>query len=462
MSTHSKSLSEGPIWRALARVSAPMSFGIFAVLSVGLADAYFLGQIGETELAAVGYIYPVTTAVTSLAIGLSAGANASLSQAIGHGDSDADVNRLALHSIGLGLLVSVIGALIFWVSAASLFSAMGAGEDVSSSIASYLPWWTLSFPFLVVMMILNAGFRAHGDGTTSAVIMVLVAVINVALDPLLIYGWGPIPAMEVGGAALATAIARTVITVAALIYAFKTGILGWCGEPLSGVWNSVKEITNVGLPAAFSNAINPAAMAAVTAAVATLGETAVAGFGAATRVQSLALVPLLAFSAGIGPVVGQNWGAERKDRVDGAMRLIFGFCVIYGTAAALVLTLAGPWIAGQIASDEAAADFTRLYLQFVSWTFFGYGILVTANAAMNARSKPLWSMGLSLARIFLIYLPFAWIGVWLFGFAGILAAAMMANVFVVWGALVASRATRLITTEVRVVSKPAAAVSGEA
>ena len=102
----------------------------------------------------------------------------------------------------------------------------------------------------------------------------------------------------------------------------------------------------MGLPAAFSNVINPAGMAAVTAAVATLGETAVAGFGAATRAQSLAIVPYLVLSAGIGPVVGQNWGADRARR---AVALAFGFCIAYGVALAVLLALlAGP-IAGVIA-----------------------------------------------------------------------------------------------------------------
>ena len=102
-------LTEGPVWRALARVSAPMSLGILAVLSIGLADAYFLGQLGGAPLAAVGFIYPVTTALASLAIGLSAGANAAVSQALGREDEDSAVARMSLHAAGLGLLLPGAG-----------------------------------------------------------------------------------------------------------------------------------------------------------------------------------------------------------------------------------------------------------------------------------------------------------------------------------------------------------------
>ncbi|NNF25316.1 MAG: MATE family efflux transporter [Rhodobacteraceae bacterium] len=455
MAANTRDLTEGPIWRALSAVSAPMALGIFAVLSVGIADAYFLGRIGATELASVGFIYPVTAAITSLAIGLSAGANAALSQSIGRDDDAQDTNRLALHTLALGTGLGIVVALLVLVLHPYLFALMGAGPEVQAAIAQYIPWWALSFPFLVLMMTINATFRAHGDGARSAIIMVISAAVNVALDPILIFGWGPIPAMEVAGAAQATAFARIAATGIAIGWALRSGIIRTCGNLGTGFAGSARSILKVGFPAAFSNAINPAGMAAVTAAVATLGETAVAGFGAATRVQSLALVPLLALSSGIGPVVGQNWGAKRQDRARGAVWLSWGVCLAYGAAAAAVLTLFGGWIASAIASDADAARFTEQYLRIVGWSLFGYGILVTGNAAMNARSKALWSTGLSLTRIFVVYLPLAWIGVAMFGFAGILVAAVLANLYAAWGAMVAGRATGLLATDAAPVRAPA-------
>ena len=110
--SNKRDLTEGPVWKALTAMSAPMSFGIFSVIAVGLADAYFLGQVSGAAWAAVGFIYPVITALTSLAIGLSAGANATLSQRIGARKSDDDVQRLGLHAIGLGVawgLISLAG-----------------------------------------------------------------------------------------------------------------------------------------------------------------------------------------------------------------------------------------------------------------------------------------------------------------------------------------------------------------
>ena len=306
-----------------------------------------------------------------------------------------------------------------------------------------MPWWCLSFPFLVLMMLINALFRAHGDAAVAAIVMVGSAVVNIGLDPVLIYGWGPIPSLGTEGAAMATFAARFVAAGAVFIYAIRLGLLRLTDTPAKDLGWSLTELGKVGGPAAFSNAINPAGMAAVTAAVATLGETAVGGFGAATRVQSMVMVPMLALSAGIGPVVGQNWGADKPDRAARTVQAAFAFCLGYGVLIGLGLSLfAGP-IAGALASDAEAASYAATYLRVVGWSLFGYGILVTANAAMNARSRAGWSMGLSLSRIFVVYLPGAWAGVSLFGFAGITGAAVLANVLVAFAAVFAVHRTGL-------------------
>ena len=437
-------LTQGPVHRALARVSSPMMLGILAVLSVGIVDAYFLGQLGSAPLAAVGYIYPVTTALSSLAIGLSAGASAAVSQALGREEDSAHVSRMSLHAFGLGLLLSGIVSIAFYMLFLGLFSLMGARDEVLAEVDLYVPLWSLSFPFLVALMLTNALFRAHGNAVLASVFMVVAALVNIALNPLLFFEWGPVEGMGTAGAALATLIGRLVAAVVAIWFAVNGGYLKKCGTLLHEWKANLMRITEVGVPAAFPNAINPAGMALVTAAVATVGDAAVAGFGAATRVQSLAIVVMLALSSGIGPVVGQNWGAGQERRAQAAVLQAWAFCVGYGLLLAVVLYLFAEPISVAIADGREAAQYTETYLRIVGWSLFGYGILVTANAAMNARSKALFSMGLSLTRIFAVYLPCAWLGVVLFGYDGVLFAAVLANLLAVAGAVYCARQTGLV------------------
>ncbi|MBS1304241.1 MATE family efflux transporter [Loktanella sp. SALINAS62] len=401
-----------------------MMIGIMATLSVGLADAYFLAQLGGAPLAAVGFIYPVTATVTSLSIGLSAGANATVSQAIGAKAQDRNPTRIGLHAVGLGLVLALIVSGLIFVTYPTLFALLGAQDDAAAEIALFMPWWCAAFPFLVVQMQVSALFRAHGSSVVPAVLLTVGAIVNIALDPLLIFTAG----LGTEGAALATFIARASFAVLGVGYAVRTGVLVWCPNVTRDLWWSIKELFKVGGPAAFSNAINPAGMAAVTAAVATVGTEAVAGFGAATRVQQLALVPMLALSAGIGPIVGQNWGGGDTSRAAQALQAALAFCVCYGVAIGVALFMFASTLSDWLASAGPAADYAAIYLRIVGWSLFGYGFVVVINAAMNARSRAVWSMVLSLGRIGLFYIPLAWLGVSLMDFKGITLAAAAANV----------------------------------
>ncbi|MEL6450457.1 MAG: MATE family efflux transporter [Pseudomonadota bacterium] len=450
------SLNDQPVGRALFRVSAPMSIGIFGVLMVGLADAFFLARYGDFALTAVGFIYPVIMTLTSLSIGLSAGTSTVVSQALGRGEEDAK-QRMTLHAVMLGALLSTLVAVGFYAAAPWLFGVMGAQGKVLDAVMAYIPWWCLSFPVLVMSQSLNAVFRAEGRSEVAAITMVGQASINIALTPVLIFGWGPVPEFGVAGAGMATFIARALGFGGLLAYALWQRALCLNVNPFKDLGVSLPSIGRVAGPAALSNAINPGGMAAVTAAVAVVGDAAVAGFGAATRVQSLLFLPMLALSAGIGPVVGQAWGAEDTARAQRAVRQTFLTCAGYGAALAAVLLVFAEPIVALVADNEEAAGYGAQYLRLVGLSFFGYGILVTGNAAMNARDRALWSMGLSAARIALIYIPFAWAGVLIFGYTGLLGAALAANLLGAWGAIVACRAVGLLDTDLPGVAGPARA-----
>ncbi len=458
MAQGKRDLTEGPIWKGLLALSGPMALGIAAVLSTGLIDAYFLAKIGPDALAAVGWIYPVTTAISSLSIGLSAGAGAIISQAVGRRESDDDVTRRGLHALGIGLLLAALVAFAFWLLDGPLLHLLGASPDVLDAALRYTPIWCIAFPFLVSMMLINSVFRAHGSGTMSALVMVFSAVVNVSTTPVLILGLGPVPEMGIAGAAMGTLIAMVSGSILAFFLALRERILQPCSAPLQDLWRNLRSIVGVGAPAATSNAINPAGMALVTAAVGTVGAAYVGGFGAATRVESVLSVPLLALSSGIGPVVGQNWGAEKWDRARQAVRLCFGFCVIYGLAVALVLTFFAEAIASAFGANAESTAAAASYLRVVGWTIFGFGMLVTGNAALNAISKAGHSMTLSLARVLAIYVPLAWVGVSLFGYGGVLGAAVVANLFGAWAVLVAARATGLSAWDFAPIRVPAARV----
>lgn len=137
------------------------------------------------------------------------------------------------------------------------------------------------------------------------------------------------------------------------------------------------------------------------------------------------------------------------------MQLSVLICLGYGLSLAIALLVFATPIAELMTGGDGAAPYTAQYLRVVGWGFFGYGILITANAAMNARDRALWSMGLSAARIAVTFIPFAWVGVWLLGYTGVLLAALAANVVGAWAALIATRATGLFHLDWWFISLPA-------
>lgn len=422
-----RNLTVGPVGSHLLTLTAPMVLGVFAIMSVGFADAYFVGKIGEVELAAISFIFPVTTALTSLGIGLSAGATAVVSQALGAGKANM-ARRLAAHAFAISAGLGICTALAGFILIDALFQLLQAQPEVMPSIRAYLSVWFYGFPLLVLLLVSNALMRAHGNAVVPAVQMTANAILNIALNPVLIFGLGPVPALGIAGAALATVLAFSVTLTGTLWPVFRTfAVVQLSNFSERGYAASARHIGAIGAPAAMANAINPAGLAVITAIVATFGPATVAGFGAAGRVEALAVVPMLALSGSIGAIIGQNWGAKKYQRAARALKLSGYFCLAYGVVIAAILNLFAESIARQFSDSADVYAQTVLYLRIVSWSFFAYGFLIVCNACLNARSKAVPSMLLSITRIGLLYIPLAALGGSLLDQAGVYLGATTAN-----------------------------------
>lgn len=405
----SRDLTEGPVAGHLARLGLPMVIGVAAVLSVSLADAYFLGQLGTDELAAISFTFPVVLTISSLTIGMSAGATSVASRAIGRGDTER-VKRLATDSLILSLVIVSVVAAAGFVLARPLFALLGADGSVLDMIVSYMRIWFIGVPLLAVPMVGLGLIRANGDSTGPSAIMVLSAVVNVALIPAFIFGMGPVPELGVAGAAWAALGGRIAMLVGALsLLILREKLLTFELPSVSGFMGSASNILKVGAPAAGSNMINPFSMTVVTAFLAAYGNEAVAAFGVATRIETMTTIPMLALSSAIGPVAGQNWGKGKAERTGAAMRATFIFVVMCGlTLGASFFFLAGPLIA-LFTDDSVVQNIARSYLVIVGLSLGGYGVVINASAAFNAIDRALVGLFFTILRSFVLYIPAVWL-----------------------------------------------------
>jgi len=203
------SLAEGSIKASLIRMTLPMIVGMFMMFTFSLVDTFFVSLLGTAELTAISFTFPVTFTIMSLAIGLGIGASAVVAKYIGREDLErAKESSTVINYVALLFAAVLIAACWFFME--PLFALMGADTGLIALIHDYMSIWFPGSVLLVGLMTANSILRAHGDSKTPSIIMAGSGLINALLDPLLIFGYGPVPAMGIKGAAIATLAAWTV------------------------------------------------------------------------------------------------------------------------------------------------------------------------------------------------------------------------------------------------------------
>jgi putative MATE family efflux protein len=428
MEENKAKLTEGSVGRHLLDMALPVLLGITTMMGQAFIDAYFLGQVGDRALAAHAFSFPILMIVTSVAIGMGAGTSSVVARAIGANDMRR-ARRLATDSLMLSFLITAAFCVLGVLTINPLFRVLGAPEDMIPLIRSFMLILYSGVPFVVVGMVGMASMRATGDTRLPSTLMIMGAILNVILDPILIFGLGPVPALGLNGAAMAALIARGVIFIGA-IYLLR-GRLNMVSfnrpDPIE-LRKSWRDILHVGIPAAGTNAIVPIATAIITALIAGYGPEAVAGFGVASRIESLVLVMFYALSAVIGPFVGQNLAVGNQARILESMRLSMLFCVGAGLLVAALLALSANSLPTIFSDNESVIGVARLFLWIAPIGYAGYGLVMTINAAFNGLGRPLPGVVVSLMRTILLYVPLALIGQHFYGIVGIFAAYAAANV----------------------------------
>ena len=428
METKQARLTQGPVGRHLVDMTVPVLFGIFTMMLQAFADAYFIGMVGDTELAALSFAFPILMIVTSVAIGLGAGTSSVVARAIGAND-ERRARRLATDSLILSFVITAAISLVGIVTIRPLFEMLGAPEDMIPLIAGYMYILYIGVPFVVVGMVGMSSMRATGDTRLPSLLMVIASIANVILDPILIFGLGPVPEMGLNGAAMAALLSRAAIFVGTLYFMRKRlNMLSYNKPDPAELKDSWRDILHVGIPAAGTNAIIPIATAVITAMLARHGPEAVAGFGVASRIESLMLVMFYALSAIIGPFVGQNMAAGRADRIFRALSLCTWFCVATGVAIAGGLALFSEWLPTLFSENPEVTDVTTLFLLIAPISYGTYGMVMVMNASFNGMGKPIPAVWISVGRMGIIYVPLAWVLDLTFGVPGIFAAYAIANV----------------------------------
>jgi len=435
----SRDLLTPPVYKVLSRLTLPMILGIIAVLSVSLIDTYFVSQLGTDYLAALSFSFPVTMSISSLAIGLGVGAASAVSRAVGANDRE-QAKRLSTDSLLLGITVVMVVAIAGYIYVKPLLSVLGATGDVLQLGARYMRIWFISVPFLVVPMIANALVRCVGDAFWPSLMMIGSALVNIIATPILIFGWGVIPAFDIEGAAYGTLFAQVLTLFASLaILIIREKLLSFHLPSKEQLVESWRYLLSIAVPASAGNMVNPLSIAIVTAIIAWFGEKSVAAFGLATRVEFFAVIPMLALSSAIGPLAGQNWGAGQTHRITQGLKISYWVCIVWAVLLSIFLWFVGPFIVAGFTDDNEVSQLALIYLGIIPMSVWGYGIVIVAAAAFNAIGKAKLGLGYYVVRSALFYVPLSWVGALYakadYVFVGIALANVISGSLVAWYSL---------------------------
>ena len=415
-------LTTGSVGGHLRELALPMALSFVALNSYSIADTFFVGQLGTLPLAAMGFTFPVSFTMVAVGLGIGIATSSVLARLLGTGNRGA-VQRITTHALLLGGLLGLLLLVVGLATIEPVFSALGADERTLPLIRSYMGPVYFGGVFFILTIVGNHALRATGDSKVPAIILTFSAVLNIVLDPLLIFGLFGFPRLELQGAAIATVIANAVTVVASLTILYRRErLIAFRYLNIDHLRDSWQQLLFIGIPTTATNLLLPVTFAIITAMVAAYGPGAVAGFAVASRLESIVLIMVFALQSSVGPVVGQNFGAGNLGRVGQAIyvanRFLLAYCFFFGC---LLFIIARPL--ASIFDDEPLVIATAVsYLRIVPITLGTFGVMLVAVSSLNALGRPMPAAVLTFIKLFAVYLPLAWLLSRLIGISGIFAA----------------------------------------
>jgi putative MATE family efflux protein len=421
----------GSTMRHVLVMTGASSVGLLSMFAVDVVDMYFITLLGEQQLvAAVGFAGALLYFLLSLGIGLQIALGALVARAEGSADR-ALAGRYCSSVLWFNGLTSGVMAALAWWQLPALLQLLGASGQTLDYALSYARIQLPAVPLLVLGMSLASGMRAVGDARRSMLVILAGAVANALLDPLFIFyfGWG------IEGAAWASVASRLVVFSCAAWVLFRVHRLPR-RVSLAMLVADAPAILIIALPAVLTNLATPLGNSIVLRVMSQFGDSAVAAMAIMARLAPLAFAAVFAVSGAVGPIVAQNAGACRYDRVRETLLNSALFIGAYVAVVWLLLVLLAGHIVAAFTASDIAAELLRFYIHFLVGVFALNGLLFVANASFNNLGRAYIATLFNYAKVFLGVIPAAYIGARFFGARGVmLGEALGMGVFGVLGML---------------------------
>ena len=399
----------GPVGPALVMLSVPMVLEMAMESLFAVVDVFFVARVGADAVATVGVTESMLTIVYTVALGLGIGATAVVSRRIGERD-DEGAAQAAAQSIALGIIVATAVGALGALNARTLMQMMGATPAMIDSSLGYTQVMFAGNVTVTLLFLINAIFRGAGDPAIAMRMLWLGNGINIVLDPILIFGLGPVPAMGVTGAAIATNIGRGTAVVAQLwmlgsgrsrIHLRRRHV-----ELVPSVMVNVCRLSGSGF---LQILIDTSSYIGLVRIISTFGSDVLAGYTIGIRTVIFAILPAWGLANAAATMVGQALGAKKPERAEASVWTAARYNAIVLGAIGVGFVAFAPWIVSIFTTDAAVAPSATSCLRIVStgFVFFAYGLVFTQ--AFNGAGDTWTPTWINLGCFWLFQIPLAWL-----------------------------------------------------
>jgi len=411
-----RDLTSGPVSGAIWALALPTMLANAAHTTITLVDMFWIGRIpdlGASPVAAVGTSGQVLFLLFTIFMGLSASASAMVALAVGAKDFDR-ADHVATQALILTLAVSAVVATLGWVFTPELIAALRVRGVAADLASDYLRIMFVGAVAGNTMMVGAGILRGAGDAVTPLVVTVCAAVLNLALDPLFIFGAGPIPAMGVRGAALASVAAQFLaftISLGVLLHGRLRVRLRACDCWVD--WTVLRRVVSIGAPVSLQMSFRALMGVVLVGLLWDFGAAVVAAFTLGMRLEMIAFMPTFGIAEASGALVGQNLGARKPDRAQRSALIATTYALVVMGLMAMVFSAFGGTLVGIFKNDPAVIEAGRLMLRIGAPGLVFAAIGITLGRAIGGAGDTVPTAVFTLITLWGIQVPLA---IWLSGY----------------------------------------------
>jgi putative MATE family efflux protein len=398
-----------PLRRAVFLLAVPMILELFMESTFAVVDIYFVGKLGASAVATVGITETFLFVLYSVAMGLATAVTAIVARRVGEKDAEAAA-MAAVQSILIAVLVSTPFAVAGVLYARDLLALMGADEWSITQGYRYTQWMLDSNALIVLLFVINAIYRGAGDAAIAMRVLWFANAVNIVLCPLLIFGWGPIPALGIEGAAIATVIGRGSGVVMQLWVLFRGGKHIRAGLRHI-VWNAAValKIVRTSLGGIGQMFVAVASWIFLVRILASVSSDAVAGATIALRVAMFTMMPAWGLSNAAATLVGQNLGAGQPDRAEAAVWQVGRYNMVFMVAVSVIYFAFNEPLIDLFSNDAPVIAIGAEWLRILSYAYFVYGWWMVAVQAFNGAGDTVTPTKINIVFFWAIQIPLCWV-----------------------------------------------------